>query len=247
MQKIETFFRYEFKYFMSDKLSNAILKDSLDFMKIDQFAEKNIDEGYFVRSLYFDNQDYDNFFEKVDGVKIRKKFRLRTYSKKFDDKTLIFLEMKGRKKDRIFKERIKIENKDLEYFYSLKNLEKLNQKYKNNNLINDFVYNVFRKRIKPKILIDYNRKPLINKNGLYFRLTFDNNLVSSKSTDLFNEMGFNFPVKYKPGNSILEVKFERSMPAWFHRIIQSYDLRRESISKFVLGVCNCKIREETSD
>ena len=63
----------------------------------------------------------------------------------------------------------------------------------------------------------------------------------------YTEVSFNFPMKYKPGNSILEVKFERSMPAWFHRIIQSYDLRRESISKFVLGVCNCKIREETSD
>ena len=155
--------------------------------------------------------------------------------------------MKGRRKDRIFKERIKIENEDLKYFYSLKNLEQLNQKYKNNSLINDFIFNVLRKRIKPVILIDYNRKPLINKNGLYFRLTFDNNLVSTKSDNLFNESKFNFPLKYKPGNSILEVKFERSIPAWFHRIIQAYDLHRRSISKFVLGVCNCKIREETSD
>jgi len=247
MKNIETFFRYEFKYFISDKLSNIILNDSVDFMKIDKYAANNLDKGYFVRSLYFENQDYDNFFEKVDGVKTRKKFRLRTYSENFESNTLIYLEMKGRRKDRIFKERIKNENEDLKYFYSLKNLEQLNQKYKNNSLINDFIFNVLRKRIKPVILIDYNIKPLINKNGLYFRLTFDNNLVSTKSDNLFNESKFNFPLKYKPGNSILEVKFERSIPAWFHRIIQAYDLHRRSISKFVLGVCNCKIREETSD
>ena len=123
MRNTETFFRYEFKYFISDKLSNNILKESMNFMKIDKYAEKNINEGYFVRSLYFENQDYDNFFEKVDGIKTRKKFRLRTYSNKFNKESLIFLEMKGRKKDRIFKERLKIQNEDLDYFYSLKSLE----------------------------------------------------------------------------------------------------------------------------
>ena len=115
-----------------------------------------------------------------------------------------------------------------------------------NSLIKEFVYDLFKKRIKPRVLIDYKRKPLINKHGLYFRLTFDSDLISSKSSDLFNEKFF-FPKQCKPGFTILEVKFERSIPAWFHRTIQAYDLRRESISKFVYGVCNCKIKEETSD
>tara|TARA_Y200000002_G_C22497837_1_gene585823 strand:- start:113 stop:406 length:294 start_codon:yes stop_codon:yes gene_type:complete len=97
-------------------------------------------------------------------------------------------------------------------------------------------------------MIDYNRRPLINKFGLYFRLTFDSDLVTSKTNSLFEDKSRpNFSLQYKPGNSILEVKFERSIPAWFHRIIQSYNLNRRSISKFVLGVCNCKIRSETSD
>ena len=89
---------------------------------------------------------------------------------------------------------------------------------------------------------------MINKFGLYFRLTFDSDLVTSKTGYLFeNKKRFRFPLQYKPGNSILEVKFERSIPAWFHRIIQSCNLNRRSISKFVLGVCNCNIRNETSD
>ena len=241
------FKRYEFKYFVSKKLSDIIFNESLNFMKIDKYAAKSKNEGYFVRSLYFDNEEYDNFNEKVDGVKIRKKFRLRTYANKFNKETLIFLEMKGRNKDRIFKERIRIHNEDLVYFHTLKNLEELSFKYKKNSLINNFIYDVYRKRIKPKILIDYNRKPLINNNGLYFRLTFDSNLVSSKSRYLFEKDNFNFPIKYKPGNSILEVKFERSIPAWFHRIIQARNLSRKSISKFVLGVCNCKIKVDTSE
>jgi len=97
-------------------------------------------------------------------------------------------------------------------------------------------------------MIDYYRRPLVNKFGLYFRLTFDADLTTSKTNFFFeDEKKFKFPLKYKPGVSILEVKFERSIPAWFHRIIQYYNLNRRSISKFVLGVCNCKLREETSD
>ena len=48
-------------------------------------------------------------------------------------------------------------------------------------------------------------------------------------------------------NNFLELKFERSIPAWFHRIIQSYNLQRRSISKYVLGMCYCKLGYETSE
>ena len=41
-------------------------------MNIDNYAQFNKDNKYLVRSLYFDNDDYNNFFEKVDGIKIRK-------------------------------------------------------------------------------------------------------------------------------------------------------------------------------
>ena len=242
------FLRYEFKYFMSSKISDEIFNQSLNFMNIDNYALKNHNSKYLVRSLYFDNDDYSNFFEKVDGIKIRKKFRLRCYDKDFQSNNPIFLEMKGRVHDRIIKKRVLIDKNDIKYFETLTNLEKLNEKYDNNALIKEFIYDVRKKNIKPKVKIDYSRRPLINKFGLYFRLTFDSDLVTSKTNNLFEKKDrSNFALQYKPGNSILEVKIERSIPAWFHRIIQSYNLNRRSISKFVLGVCNCKIRSETSD
>lgn len=245
MKDNQLFTRYEFKYLINNSIANLIYKDSLNFMEQDKFALK--DEGYFVRSLYFDNNDYDNFFEKVDGVKFRKKFRIRTYSNENIKKNVIYLEAKGRFEDRVFKKRFEIENKDLELFYEKKKMSVLLKKYVKNPLINEFFFDVMRKNISPKILIDYNRKPLINKHGLYFRLTFDSNLRSSKTHSLFQDKNFFISNKCKPGHTILEVKFERSIPLWFHRTIQAYDLRRQSISKFVYGVCNSKIRNDSSD
>ena len=38
------------------------------------------------------------------------------------------------------------------------------------------------------------------------------------------------------GYTILEVKFNRRIPAWFHRILQAHNMRRFSFSKFVRGM-----------
>ena len=55
------FLRYEFKYFMNSKISDEIFNQSLNFMNIDNYALKNHNNKYLVRSLYFDNDDYSNF------------------------------------------------------------------------------------------------------------------------------------------------------------------------------------------
>ena len=72
------FSRYEFKYFLKEEIADHIFKIALNFMNVDNYALKSGEKGYFVRSLYFDNSEYDNFFEKVDGMQVRKKFRIRT-------------------------------------------------------------------------------------------------------------------------------------------------------------------------
>ena len=85
-------------------------------------------------------------------------------------------------------------------------------------------------------MIDYNRSPYVNKYGLYFRLTFDQNISCIKLNDDFGNLNKNHSVLCEAGYTILEVKLDRSIPAWFHRIIQSYELKRISVSKFVLGL-----------
>ena len=49
---------------------------------------------------------------------------------------------------------------------------------------------------------------------------------ASSNGFLFHDKKFFLSNKCKPGYTILEVKFERSIPAWFYRTIQVYDLRR---------------------
>ena len=247
MKENQILYRYEFKYILNKKISDQIEKEARNFMIYDGHVKKKLDNKYFVRSLYFENNFSSNFYEKVDGMKIRRKYRLRTYSNFFDPKVPIFFEVKGRISERTYKKRINVKNKYLNLFLSQSQNFNLLNLYPNNEMIINFIFDSFRKNLKPLILVDYKRRPYINKFGLYFRLTFDTNLLSSKTNNLFSNDKYSSWLECKAGYTILEVKFDRSIPAWFHRIIQCYNLKRQSISKFVLGMSSCGLARETSD
>lgn len=228
----QVFSRFEFKYIVNKKLSKLIQQEVKNFTINDYFTKKK--DKYLVRSLYFDNNFFSNFKEKIDGIKNRHKFRIRTYSIQKNELAPMYLELKGRDNQRTFKNRTKIEIDDLNNFCSNENLFYLKDKYQDNKLINQFIFDSYRKKILPKVIIDYNRRALLSKNGLYFRLTFDSDIKACSSFNIF-ETNQNWKVCI-PGNDILEVKFDLNIPPWFHRIIQNYQLKRISVSKFVLGM-----------
>jgi len=246
MKNNSTLQRYEFKYYLQPKLSQEIKKQVNEFMDVDQFAKTKTNKEYLVRSIYFEDDFNSNFDEKVDGHKIRKKFRIRFYGKNINDGPL-FLETKGRNLERTYKRRTKIVMADIDLIKKPEFIYALARKYPDSETVNEFVFEVYKKKLRPKILVDYTRRPYVNKHGLYFRLTFDQNISCINLNNNFDNYKKNQNFLCKAGYSILEVKFDRNIPAWFHRIIQSYNLSRQSISKFVLGMISSKQGEETSD
>ena len=236
----QIFSRFEFKYIINKNLSKVIQQEVKNFTTNDDFTKKK--NKYLVRSLYFDNNIFTNFKEKIDGIKNRHKFRIRTYSINKNELVPMYLEMKGRDNQRTFKNRTKIEIDDLKSFCGNKDLFHLKKKYLDNKLINQFIFDFYRKKILPKVIIDYNRKALLSKNGLYFRLTFDSDIKACSSQDIF-EKDHNWK-ECISGNDILEVKFDLNIPPWFHRIIQNYQLKRISVSKFVLGMESTNLAQD---
>jgi len=228
-----SFSRFEIKFILNNKTSISIQEKIQKFMDLDGYAKNIASKQYFVRSLYYDNDNFNNFNEKADGLKIRHKFRIRTYSKNKNKFSITYLEKKGRYNERTFKIRKKILVSQLDKFYNNSKNFKLSSEYNNDPLINEFIVDTYKKLIKPKVVIDYNRKPFINRLGNYFRLTFDSNIVANASNNLFNLK--NKTKKVIPGFEILEVKFDRTIPPWFQKLIQSFELQKVSVSKYVLG------------
>lgn len=234
MQKFE---RYEFKYVLPSWVMNEIESEIMNFMEYDKFVKNKNNHSYFVRSIYFENQQNDNFYEKIDGIKYRTKYRIRTYSKIFNKN--IFLEKKSKDNDRVFKKRIKVSKSN---FYKIMDNKIQNIELKNlneKNFYSDFIFKITKKEEFPKIIIDYNRKPLVSDYDSYFRISIDYNLIA-RSKNL-KQM-----INCLPDYKIMEVKFFRRIPLWFLRIIQKYNLKRVSISKFVVGMKFLRYAEDLS-
>ena len=152
--KTEKFSRYEFKFLLSQNKANQIENEIKNFMILDENALNKKNKKYFVRSLYFDTPEYSNFYEKVDGIKIRKKFRIRSYSNNKKDNPNLFLEMKGRKNQKTYKLRTPILSEHLEYLINKNKVMSLMNYYsKDNKVVSDFIYETLKKKLSLRWLL----------------------------------------------------------------------------------------------
>ncbi|MDA9068183.1 polyphosphate polymerase domain-containing protein [Gammaproteobacteria bacterium] len=244
-QDITKFQRYEFKYLLRASTADSIESEIKNFMSLDANVKDVSAGSYFVRSQYFENQLFTNFYEKVDGMKERHKYRLRSYSKTADQDSPLFLEKKSRKIERTTKGRILLSHEHLDIIYK-KDYQQLLELFNHNSFIEGFVFDCIRKNLDPMVLIDYSRAPYVSAYDTNFRVTFDREIRSSISS--FSKSIFSQQQHWKKVNAgfcTLEVKFLRRFPPWFRRIIQHYNLRRISISKFSTGMEACGLAQDT--
>ena len=232
------FSRFEFKYLLPKAKRDELERQFQYFVELDPYVKSQAGAKYFVRSLYFDNAAYANYWEKEDGKKHRQKFRLRTYTSDPSDGTPRFLEAKGRHNNLVFKHRVPLAPEPrVEPAESLVHDPMTNEilaSVEDGAVRESFRYDLYRKALRPVVLVDYQRRPYISKYDPEFRLTFDDTLrgTFTRSLDPGPEA---LTMSVLPGYTILEVKFRFHMPKWFHRLIQSMELRRLSISKY----CKC--------
>jgi SPX domain protein involved in polyphosphate accumulation len=233
--KTEDFVRYEFKFPLDLRKREEVELEVANFMSFDGHVHPELHNAYYVRSLYYENDSATHYYEKIDGVKERRKFRLRTYGKEFISSLPIYLEEKNRDGDRVRKHRIPIDPSHLPAFCSPERYTELHEVFSGVDLVGRFLFDAFRRSLKPKLLVDYVRRPYVSAYDMNFRVTFDSVLMSAKTDSLFPPVGENWMHSFA-GFTILEVKFHRRIPAWFHRIIQAHNLRRVSFSKFCKGM-----------
>jgi hypothetical protein len=230
------FTRYEFKYVLSPTLRREVEAELAQFVHLDPFVSAQEAQRYVVRSLYWDDTVHTAYHEKIDGMLRRSKFRLRTYSRDPAQGAPVFLEVKGRNNERVFKHRVPVAAAHAELTAAGDDLSALVVERAAASPVRDaFAFQVQRRRIRPLALIDYRRRPYISRFDPEFRLTFDEEL-SATATDRFIPRSTDSVRRLAPGETVMELKFRYHVPSWFHRIIQGNELRRRSYSKICAGM-----------
>ena len=232
--------KLEYKYLVPIKHLDALRKDVKPYLEYDPYADKQPNKEYTVRSIYLDTITFKCYHEKIEGLKNRKKYRIRGYNNG-EGENIVFLEIKNKDDRYVSKDRVKLPYRNLmDVFKSGELRDKIiNGNGKDNNKTEStekFLYHYYIRRLQPAVLVIYEREAYHSKFNSRLRITFDKNLRSSVSTSLHNL----FPdenIKYSlPGYFILEVKFYESLPEWISRIITKYNLQRRSISKYTISI-----------
>ena len=99
------FARFEFKYVLPEAKRTEVEQDIGYFVELDPFVASRPGSEYIVRSLYYDDPVFICFYDKINGVCTRSKFRIRTYPNETGEPSPVFLEIKGRHNNLVFKHR----------------------------------------------------------------------------------------------------------------------------------------------
>lgn len=159
---------------------------------------------YQIRSLYFDNLSDKALREKIDGINIREKFRIRYYN---GDTSFIVLEKKSKlnglcakQSCRITKEEAqKIVNGDLGWMPE-----------SGRELCTELYSKMLSQGLRPKTIVDYTRDPFVFAPG-NVRVTIDYNIrTGAFRTDFLNPKTLTLPAGESP--IILEVKWDDFLP-----------------------------------
>jgi SPX domain protein involved in polyphosphate accumulation len=228
--------RYEYKYKLDKSIIPDIRKSIQKFTKLDTYLKKKGGSRYTVRSIYFDTADLDFYYEKKDGVKIRKKLRVRTYN---DTGDYAFLEIKRKFINCIAKERSRLPFVTIERLISTtenSTYEFIPDDHNARLVSGKFLYNLLKKGLVPTMLIVYEREAYIGILDQKERITIDTNVKALANPDLGDILNNQNLKETTSDFGILEAKFDNIMPRWIKNLTRDFNIKRESISKYCLGV-----------
>ncbi len=181
------------------------------------------ENGYRVKSLYFDNYNDKALKEKIDGISEREKFRLRLYN---NDTSFIRLEKKSKKNGICFKESAIITIEECKRLLE-GDLHAL--KENGNSLCLELYSKMHYQQLRFKNIVDYQREAYIHPMG-NVRITLDYDIRTSYNACAFLEPE---PVLVPlSGIYILEVKYDDFLPEIIRGIVSLPSRTSTSFSKY---------------
>ena len=227
--RTEKAYRHELKYLINSGYHQVLRQRLKAAMKPDSHGDGGV---YRITSLYFDDVFRSAYNDKALGLDVRKKYRIRYYGLSDD---FIRLEVKEKKGDMVCKRSVPISS---EQYKGLLKGERDFLRHPN-TAAEEFYASDRLVRLSPSVLVDYVREAYVCPAG-NVRITFDTQLKTSPQLDPLGEKAVFYSV-FDSDTVILEVKYDRFIPAYIQALLGGLPMTRESVSKFVL--CSDKTLE----
>ena len=216
--------RHELKYYINSAEISALRMRLYPVMDLDSHCRKG---PYAIRSLYFDDAYDSAYYDKQMGVMHRDKYRIRIYN---NSDEVIFLERKRKMGDLIQKSSVRITRRLAE---RLIEGDPRGLHTSQNELLQDMFVQMRTKLLRPKVIVDYMREAWVHPVE-DVRITLDMQLRTGLgSVDIFNPNILTVS-PHDRDVEILEVKYNRAMPAHITGLLHGLNAERSAISKYVI-------------
>ena len=218
--KIKSVFtRYELKYLVTKEQKKELLKLIDLYMTPDEFGQSSI------YNLYYDTATFLLIRRSLDKPVYKEKLRLRSYLRA-DSDTQVFLELKKKHKDIVYKRRISLSEENATGYFE--NAFHLPDTQIGREI--DYFKNIY-EDLAPRVWITYDRQAFFGKQDDDFRITFDENILwREEDLSLCSE---------KYGNLLLdedlvlmEVKVTGGMALWLTHFLTENQIYKTSFSKY---------------
>lgn len=185
-------------------------------------------QGYKIRSLYFDTPDDQDFTDKVDGLELRRKIRLRTYSPQSD---FAMLEMKQKEGPYQRKRSLRLRREDAERL--CRGDYRPLQSYEDSFAAE--CYGLMHCRCyRPKAVVEYRRQAFVAREN-HIRITLDSRITATESSfDVFSKHLPMYAVM-DPFQMVLEVKYNGFLLSYLKDLLDLVERSELSVSKYCLA------------
>ncbi|WP_214111205.1 polyphosphate polymerase domain-containing protein [Acrocarpospora catenulata] len=231
--KLHAFNRYEIKYLI-DVEQVAELKEEMD-RRLDRDRHCP-EEGYHIWSVYYDTQRLRFYWEKIEGLKFRRKLRIRHYGDRFSitGETPVFVEIKQRVNRVTQKRRVSLPYADALRLCDGRQMVEYEQGQR--AFLEEVLDLVCRLELRATTMTGYTRHAYLGRGAdVGLRVTFDRR-VRGRDRDFHLGADAENRLIVPARKAIMEVKANERVPYWLTDLVAARNLQVVRVSKYCQSV-----------
>jgi hypothetical protein len=231
---IRKFNRFELKYMVSIRQAEAFRKTLTAYLVPDQHGDAL--GSYELSSLYYDSPDYRFYWEKIDGIRYRRKLRIRHYmnSQPLSDDQPVYVEIKQRLNRVTQKRRAVLSYQDA--LQLCNNRQPPAGAPEDQAVLDEVMSMLWQYDLHPASVVTYSRLALVGTDyDIGLRVTLDRDL-RSRSHPLSLTDNQNDTYLYPPDLCIIEIKANERIPYWLTEEVAKHQLNLIRVSKYCRSI-----------
>ncbi|GII97284.1 polyphosphate polymerase domain-containing protein [Sinosporangium siamense] len=231
--KLHAFNRYEIKYLIDAERVDELREEVEQRLERDRYCPE---EGYKIWSVYYDTRQLRFYWEKIEGLKFRRKLRIRHYGDRFaaTDETPVFVEIKQRVNRVTQKRRVRLPYADALRLCDGRQM--VEHEPGGRAFLEEVLDLVSRLELHATAMTGYTRHAYVGRDAdVGLRVTFDRR-VRGRDRDFHFSADAENRLIVPVHKAIMEVKANERVPYWFTDLAAARDLRVVRVSKYCQSV-----------